>query len=150
MSSKDKVNKVKIEAGEIVVDAPIEQVWEICTTLENFPDFIAGLKSCKPLANGDYQWDGRAFGIQRTWQSSWVKKEHPHLIAWRTDEPMVPSGRVFLEEVGPDRTRVQIEMRYLPQTLLDQILINPIFARARLRFDLLMFARYVRQINYYF
>ena len=52
---------------------------------------------------------------------------------------------VLVEALGPERTRVRIEMRYSPQTRRDRILVNPALARLRLRFDLAHFRRRVEE-----
>lgn len=132
-----------IRSGSIDVAVHATFAWRACTQLERFPEFLAGIDSCTRLADGRYAWTGRAFGLRREWTSEWVERRPPELLAWRTDDPMVPDGRVVVEPLGPGRARVSIEMRYHAVTRLDRLLVNGPATRLRLWFDLRSFKRWI-------
>lgn len=130
-------------SGSVVIAAPLASTWDVCADLELLPEFISGLASCTSLGDERYRWRGRAFGIERSWVSEWVERRRPSFLAWRTDDPMVPDGRIVLEPLGRCRTRLSIELRYEPAGLIDRVLVNPVTTRLRLRWDLASFRRFV-------
>jgi uncharacterized membrane protein len=132
-----------IRAGSIDVSVNAAFAWRACTQLERFPEFLVGIDSCTKLADGRYAWTGRAFGLRRAWTSEWVERRRPELLSWRTDDPMVPDGRVFIEPLGPNRCRVSIELRYHAVSRLDRMLVSGPATRARLWFDLRSFKRWI-------
>ncbi|MCW2973864.1 MAG: cyclase [Thermoleophilia bacterium] len=134
-----------VRSGSIVVDVPAARAWHACSRIEHFPEFLAGLESCRPLPDGRYEWTGRAFGITRRWRSTWIERRFADFLSWSTDDPMVPDGRVVIEALGPAQARVSIEMRYVPQSRRDRLLVNGAATRLRLWFDLRAFKRWVER-----
>ncbi|MCW2956045.1 MAG: Cyclase/dehydrase [Thermoleophilia bacterium] len=132
--------------GSIIVATDAMTAWRVCADLRRFPDFIAGITAFEELANGTHRWRGRAFGIDRTWTSTWVARDEPTLVAWRTDDPMVPDGHVTVHPLAPHRCRVTIEMHYEPRSLADHLLVNPVATRVRLWWDLRSFRRHAEQV----
>jgi uncharacterized membrane protein len=132
-------------SGSITVAADATTTWRVCADIRRFPEFIAGIDAFEQLPDGRHRWRGKAFGITRTWTSEWVARRPPDLIAWRTDDPMVPDGRVVVEPLGRHRARVSIEMHYQPQTWVDRMLVNRAATYLRLQWDLRAFRRYVER-----
>jgi hypothetical protein len=60
---------------------------------------------------------------------------------------MVPDGRVVVEPLGAERSRVSIEMAYEARSLRDRMLVNPALARVRLALDLRHFRRRVERVR---
>ena len=134
------------QTGSIVVRASAADAWRVCSTFDEFPQFIPGIAACRRDPDGTWHWRGRAFAITRTWRSWEGDRVEGELLAWTTDDAMVPDGRVVVEPLAPDRARVRIEMIYSPRTTGDRLLVNPLLARLRLALDLRHFRRRVEQL----
>lgn len=44
---KEENGKIKYITLAIIIDAPLDKVWQVITDFENYPDFIPGHKDCK-------------------------------------------------------------------------------------------------------
>lgn len=132
-------------SGTITVQKDVDSTWATCADITRLPEFIAGINSCTPQPDGSYEWVGRAFGVRRTWRSTWIDHTAPSHIAWRTDDPMVPDGELCIDRVDSTHTRVTITMHYHPQTMLDRVLVNRAATRVRLWWDLRCFQRWAER-----
>jgi uncharacterized membrane protein len=135
------------QSGSIEVAASARDAWRVCTSYGEFPEFIPGIASCRRDEDGTWHWTGRAFGITREWRSWEGERVEGESLAWTTDDPMVPDGRVVVEPLGAERSRVSIEMAYEARSLRDRMLVNPALARVRLALDLRHFRRRVERVR---
>jgi uncharacterized membrane protein len=135
----------RIESGSIVVAAGARDAWEVCVAYEELPEYIPGIASCRLDDDGVWHWTGRAFGMERAWRSRETERRDGEFVAWVTDDPMVPDGRVLVEPLDQSHARVTIELRYRTMTWRDRVLVNRAFARARLALDLRHYRRRVEQ-----
>ena len=129
--------------SSVVVQAPVEKVYDYWKTLENLPSFMSNIEEVSSSGNGTTHWKVKGpLGTKIEFDARTTRNEPNTAIAWNTVEGDVQtSGQVRFEELGAERTRVEVTMNYFdapggaigeaaakvvsnPQVMLDQDLKN--------------------------
>jgi uncharacterized membrane protein len=130
--------------SSVVVQVPVEKVYDYWKTLENLPRFMRNIEEVTPSGNGTTHWRVRGpLGAKIEYDARTTRNEPNKAIAWNTVEggDVQTSGQVRFEELGQERTRVEVTMNYFdvpggaigeaaskvvsnPQVMLDQDLRN--------------------------
>lgn len=100
----------------INIDAPVEQVYDFWSHLENFPRFMTRIKDVRNTSPGRWHWVARGpAGISMEWDAVVVREEPNHLLEWRSEPGAAvrTSGAVHFEP-GESGTRVHIDFSYTP------------------------------------
>jgi len=100
----------------IHIDAAPEEVYDLWTTYENFPQFMSHVVEVRDLGRGRSHWVVRGpAGSEYAWNSVLTEQDRPHRLAWRSEAgaDIPQSGAIQLE---PHRggTRVTVRMSYTP------------------------------------
>lgn len=101
----------------VMVDAPVERVFEIWSRLENFPRLMSAVREVRDLGGDRTHWVvGGPAGIPVEWDAVTTRFEPNRAIGWKTVEGALIEhrGTVRFERVRPDRTRLDIAMSYRP------------------------------------
>lgn len=100
----------------IFIDAPREQVFDLWSNYENFPQFMSLVEEVRQLDERRSHWvvKGPA-GARIEWDSVLTQNERPGMLAWRSEEgsPIQHAGSVRLEDEGGG-TRATVRMSYHP------------------------------------
>jgi uncharacterized membrane protein len=102
----------------ITVAAPIEDVYDLWSKLENFPKFMEHVREVRIHADDHDRshWVVDGPGNTSLWyDAEIVRRQPPHAIAWKTlpDQAIEHAGEVRFESAG-DATRVHVRMEYCP------------------------------------
>jgi uncharacterized membrane protein len=100
----------------IIVNAPVDRVFEAWTHYENFPQFMSHVREVQARAGGRSRWVvAGPGGFSVEWETEVTAEVPEQVVAWRT----VPGSRV--DHAGivrfdpvPGGTRVEIRMTYSP------------------------------------
>ena len=100
--------------GSIEIEAPVETVYGYWETLENLPNFMANVEEVRPTGPDTTHWRVKGpFGRTLEWDAQTTQKEENSAIGWNTSEGEIgTSGQVRFQEVGQNRTRVEVQMNY--------------------------------------
>ena len=98
----------------LLIDAPIEQVFDTWANYENFPRFMSNVKQVQPLGDARSHWTVRGpAGIGVEFDSV-AQMQRPTELAWQSEPNAVQnSGRVTLVPEG-NGTRVTVRLQYRP------------------------------------
>ena len=100
----------------IIVNAPVDQVFQVLSVYENYPQFMRNVRSVQLQPDGRTHWcvAGPA-GILVEWESVTTEFEMNQLLAWRTaaSAPIQHAGVMRFEPVNGG-TRLDIQMSYRP------------------------------------
>ena len=105
----------------IEVNVPVQTAYNQWTQFEEFPQFMDGVESVKQLDDTHLLWNAEIGGERREWRAEIVEQEPDKRIAWRAENDNGPNGVVEFEQLGGDKTLVNVEMAYEPQGLKEQL-----------------------------
>jgi uncharacterized membrane protein len=95
----------------IEVQVPVQQAYNQWTQFEEFPKFMDGIQSVQQLDETHVQWVAEIGGASRQWTTEVTEQQPDEKIAWKTIKGEVKNdGVVTFEQVGPNQTRVNVEM----------------------------------------
>jgi len=100
--------------GAIEIEAPVETAYGYWETLENLPNFMANVEDVTPTGPDTTRWRVKGpLGRTLEWEAQITQKEENSAIAWSSTEGEVgTSGQVRFQQVGPNKTRVEVQMNY--------------------------------------
>jgi uncharacterized membrane protein len=103
----------------IEVDAPLNPVYNQWTQFEEFPRFMEGVKSVKQLDDTRLHWVAEIGGKEKQWTAKIIEQIPDHRIAWESESGEFTSGLVNFQSMGPNRTRVDLELSYDPKGFME-------------------------------
>jgi uncharacterized membrane protein len=99
----------------VEVNVPLRTAYNQWTQFETFPQFMDNVESVTQLDDTHLRWVAEIGGETREWQAEIVDQEPDRRIAWEAVEPHGPSGIVTFESLGPDETRIDVELTWEPE-----------------------------------
>jgi uncharacterized membrane protein len=105
----------------LVIHAPVQEVYRFWTHVENFPRFMEHIVEVTMSGEiGDSarsHWKVRGpGGIPMNWDAEVTRREENQVFSWKTlpGSTVEHAGSVHFESLGPDTTRVHVQMTYNP------------------------------------
>ena len=129
----------------IEVDVPVSVAYNQWTQFEEFPQFMEGVTSVRQLDNTHLQWTAEIGGTEHTWQAEISHQEPDRLVSWRALEGTYNSGKVTFEPLGPNETRIDVEMTYDAEGLKETLGSALGFDSRRVEGDLERFKEYIEK-----
>jgi uncharacterized membrane protein len=105
----------------IEVDCPLNQVYNQWTQFEEFPRFMEGVKEVKQLDDTRLHWLAEIAGKEKQWTAKIIEQIPDHRIAWESESGEFTSGVVSFQALGPNRTRVTLEISYDPKGFIENV-----------------------------
>ena len=99
--------------ASVVVNAPVEQVYPMFTHFNDFPKFMRFVKQVTYADDQNSHWVVDVAG-RHEWDAvntDWIPNRQ---IGWKSTKGLENSGRVTFEPLGPDQTRVTVNVSYNP------------------------------------
>src|SRR3712207_3317451 len=129
--------------SSVVVEAPVSRVYEYWRDLENLSNFMTNVQDVQSTGPGMTHWVVKGpLGTKVEFDAQTTQDEENQAIGWNSVNGNVQnSGQVRFQELGPERTRVEVTMNYAdppggkigevgsrivsnPQVMVDQDLYN--------------------------
>src|SRR5919202_2528151 len=129
--------------SSVVVEAPVSRVYEYWRNLENLPNFMTNVEEVRATGPGTTHWRIKGpLGTKMEFDAQTTQEEENRALGWNSvDGNVGSSGQVRFQELGPERTRVEVTMNYAdppggkigevgskivsnPQVMVDQDLYN--------------------------
>jgi uncharacterized membrane protein len=101
----------------MVVDRPVREMFALCSNFENFPLVVGELHGVTDFDDGRSRWAiAKASGELLEWDVIVTKYVPGQVIAWESvpNAPVQSTGIVRFIPDGPNRTRLDITLRYRP------------------------------------
>lgn len=99
--------------ASVTVNAPIQQVYQLFSHFNDFPKFMTYIKEVTYYDNEHSHWVADIVG-HHEWDAAnenWIENRQ---IGWRSTEGLENSGRVTFDDMGEDRTKVDLYVTYNP------------------------------------
>ena len=106
---------------KIEVDRPLSHVYNQWTQFEEFPRFMEGVKEVRQLDNQRLHWRADIGGKEKEWTAKIIEQIPDDRIAWESQSGEYTSGQVDFARLGPDRTRVTLELSYDPKGFVENV-----------------------------
>jgi len=129
--------------SSVVVEAPVARVYDYWSNLENLPNFMTNIEEVRATGPGMTHWRIKGpLGTKMEFDAQTTQEEENRALGWNSvDGNVETSGQVRFQELGPERTRVEVTMNYAdppggrigevgskivanPQVMVDQDLYN--------------------------
>ncbi len=105
----------------IEVDRPLSDVYNQWTQFEEFPKFMEGVKEVRQLDDQRLHWRADIGGKEKEWTAKIIEQIPDDRIVWQSQSGEYTSGQVDFARLGPDRTRVALELSYEPTGFIENV-----------------------------
>ena len=105
----------------VEVDCPVRTVYNQWTQFEDFPKFMAGVKSVRQIDDTHLRWEAEVWGKDEAWDAEITEQTPDTRISWRSTAGAQSAGTVRFESLGPDRTLVRLAMAYEPEGVVETV-----------------------------
>ena len=105
----------------VEVNCPVRTVYNQWTQFEDFPKFMAGVKSVRQLDDTHLRWEAEVWGKDEAWEAEITEQTPDTRISWRSTAGARNAGTVRFESLGPDRTLVRLAMAYEPEGVVESV-----------------------------
>jgi len=100
--------------SSVVVEAPVARVYDYWSNLENLPNFMTNIEEVRATGPGMTHWRIKGpLGTKMEFDAQTTQEEENRALGWNSvDGNVETSGQVRFQELGPERTRVEVTMNY--------------------------------------
>ncbi len=104
------------------VDVPVKVVYNQWTQFESFPEFMDGVESIIQTDATHSHWVVKVGGVTREFDTEILEQTPDQVVSWRSTggDTGGHSGRVSFETLSETSTRVNIELGWEPEGLVEK------------------------------
>ena len=103
----------------IDVKAPISAVYALWTQFEDFPQFMGGVESITQLTDDKLPWKVSIAGVERAFDAEITEQHLDERVAWRSIDGETHAGVVTFHRIDDDPTRVNVQIDWKPQGIVE-------------------------------
>ncbi|HET9648203.1 MAG TPA: SRPBCC family protein [Microlunatus sp.] len=106
----------------VEVDVPVSTAYNQWTQFESFPQFMDGVDEIEQLSPTRSRWVVTVAGATRQFTTEVTEQVPDEVIAWRSVDGDTGghTGRVTFEPLGPQQTRVGIDLGWEPKGVAEK------------------------------
>jgi len=104
----------------IDVNVPIRMAYNQWTQFEDFPRFMQGVQAVQQLDDKRLHWCADIGGKTEEWDAEIVEQTPDQAVAWRSTSGAENAGRITFLGLGPDATRVTLQLQYTPRNATEK------------------------------
>jgi uncharacterized membrane protein len=127
----------------IEVDVPVSTAYNQWTQFEEFPRFMEGVEEVTQLDDTRLHWAADVGGVRKEWEARITEQVPDQRIIWTSEEGVWNSGAVTFEPRGADRTRVNLDIEYKPENIVENVGDKMGFVSRRVEGDLDRFKQFI-------
>lgn len=128
----------------LVVQAPLEEVYNQWTQFEEFPRFMEGVEEVRQLDDKTLLWRVRIGGSVKEWAADIVDQTPNRRIAWRSRAGAGNAGAVLFAP-HEDGTQVTLKLVYEPEGATETLGDALGFVKRRVEEDLRSFKDFIEE-----
>jgi uncharacterized membrane protein len=128
---------------QIDIAVPRRIVYDQWTQFEDLPERSHAVQDVTQEDDETTKWQGKILFATRNWEADIVQQVPDRRIVWESSGDVDHRGVVTFHELAEDLTRVQVEMEYHPQGVVEKIGNLFLTVRHRVRKDLRLFKHHL-------
>ncbi|HSF34400.1 MAG TPA: SRPBCC family protein [Candidatus Tectomicrobia bacterium] len=105
----------------VEINVPVRTAYNQWTQFEEFPRFMEGVEAVTQVDDTRLHWVANVGGKRKEWQARITEQIPDQRISWRSDGGEFTAGVVQFQPLGPDKTRVTVQVDYEPQGMTEKI-----------------------------
>ena len=105
----------------IEVDVPVRVAYDQWTQFEEFPRFMGGVESVKQIDDKRLHWKAEAAGKVQEWDAEITEQVPDKIIAWKSTSGARNDGTVRFTPMGQNKAKVDVEMHWEPEGVVERI-----------------------------
>ena len=137
----------KVEKS-VVVNVPIDTVYNQWTQFEEFPHFMGGIVEIRQLSDTTLHWVAEIGGVRREWQASILEQVPNEKVSWAATDGATNAGAVYFSAAGAGQTTVRLELEYEPEGLVENVADKVGLVGRRVEADLEKFKSFIEDAGY--
>jgi len=99
----------------------VRTAYDQWTQFEEFPRFMAGVKSVTQLDDTHLHWVADIGGVKREWDAE-ITEQHPdERVAWRAIDGADNAGVVTFHQLDQGTTKVMLQLDFDPEGFVEQV-----------------------------
>jgi uncharacterized membrane protein len=125
------------------VRVPVRTAYDQWTQFAEFPGFMEGVDRIEQVSGIRTHWVTSIAGVHREFDAEITEQRPDERIAWRSVGEPVQAGVVTFHRLGPDATRVMVQMEYAPEGITEKAgdLLNVV--QHRVKGDMRRFKQFI-------
>jgi uncharacterized membrane protein len=127
----------------IDVDVPVKIAYDQWTQFESFPEFMDGVDKVVQVDDTTLDWTATIAGRTKQWRARITEQQPDELVAWRSIDGARNDGSVSFESLGPNRTRVSLDLDVEPDGAVESVGDALGVVEGRVRGDLERFKTFI-------
>lgn len=105
----------------VTVDVPVRTAYDQWTQFETFPQFMDGVEKVQQLDDTHLHWKASIGGKDVEWDAVVTEQIPDERVAWKSISGLPNAGVVTFHRLGPDETRVTLQMDWQPQGVTESV-----------------------------
>ena len=105
---------------QIEVDVPVRVAYDQWTQFESFPQFMEGIDRVVQLDDTTLEWTARSPARRSTGGPRSSSSSRTRSSSWRATEGAQNDGAIRFEPLGPDKTRITLQLDVEPEGLIEK------------------------------
>jgi uncharacterized membrane protein len=105
----------------IDVNVPVRAAYNQWTQLEDFPQFMEGVKEVQKLDDRHLHWKAEIAGKEKEWDAEITEQTPDQRIAWRSRGGAINGGVVSFHRLSDARSKVLLQLAYDPEGVVEHL-----------------------------
>ena len=105
----------------IEVRVPLRTAYDQWTQFEQFPQFMEGIREVRQIDDTRLHWVAEFGGRRHEWDAEVTEQKPDERVAWRNTRGRENGGVVTFHRIGPETTRIMVQMDYMPDGVVEKI-----------------------------
>lgn len=105
----------------IDVHVPVQTAYNQWTQFEEFPRFMEGVREVRQLDDKRLHWRAEVGGKEVEWDATITEQVPDQRIAWQSTNGKDNAGIVTFEQISNDASRINIQMSYDPEGVIENV-----------------------------
>ncbi|MCC7365060.1 MAG: SRPBCC family protein [Dehalococcoidia bacterium] len=127
----------------IDVDVPVRTAYNQWTQFEDFPSFMEGVERVEQLDDRRLHWKASVGGKSEEWDAEIREQVPDQKVIWNAIGGKENAGMVTFDSLGPNMTRVNLEMSWDPEGFVENVGDAMGMADRRVEGDLRRFKEFI-------